>query len=167
MKAAYLSMFGKEDYKPFGDDEVELFRWVPAVSPWKAYAVTQSCRRHPELPALGWLEVSVPHCNPLPLQPCPLWNPSHLLPGVVPVGTISSASRPLAAGLQDRGGHYGGRCFGVAGLNLASSEECCRESQGWNPRTNSPTTAASQLCCPRQYTLLSDGNDSLHLQGCL
>uniref|UniRef100_A0A8C8YM36 Tetratricopeptide repeat domain 39A n=1 Tax=Prolemur simus TaxID=1328070 RepID=A0A8C8YM36_PROSS len=27
MKAAYLSMFGKEDYKPFGDDEVELFRW--------------------------------------------------------------------------------------------------------------------------------------------
>uniref|UniRef100_A0A2K5EPA1 Tetratricopeptide repeat domain 39A n=1 Tax=Aotus nancymaae TaxID=37293 RepID=A0A2K5EPA1_AOTNA len=29
MKAAYLSMFGKEDYKPFGDDEVELFRWVP------------------------------------------------------------------------------------------------------------------------------------------
>uniref|UniRef100_A0A2K6Q8E5 Tetratricopeptide repeat domain 39A n=1 Tax=Rhinopithecus roxellana TaxID=61622 RepID=A0A2K6Q8E5_RHIRO len=28
MKAAYLSMFGKEEYKPFGDDEVELFRWV-------------------------------------------------------------------------------------------------------------------------------------------
>jgi hypothetical protein len=28
MKAAYLSMFGKEDYKPFGDDEVELFRWA-------------------------------------------------------------------------------------------------------------------------------------------
>lgn len=28
MKAAYLSMFAKEDYKPFGDDEVELFRWV-------------------------------------------------------------------------------------------------------------------------------------------
>lgn len=26
MKAAYLSMFEKEDYKPFGDDEVELFR---------------------------------------------------------------------------------------------------------------------------------------------
>lgn len=26
MKAAYLSMFGKDDYKPFGDDEVELFR---------------------------------------------------------------------------------------------------------------------------------------------
>ncbi|XP_037058693.1 tetratricopeptide repeat protein 39A isoform X3 [Peromyscus leucopus] len=31
MKAAYLSMFGKEDYKPFGDDEVELFRSAP---PW-------------------------------------------------------------------------------------------------------------------------------------
>ena len=29
MKAAYLSMFGKEDYKPFGDDEVELFRSAP------------------------------------------------------------------------------------------------------------------------------------------
>lgn len=28
MKAAYLSMFGKEDYKPFGDNEVELFRWA-------------------------------------------------------------------------------------------------------------------------------------------
>lgn len=28
MKAAYLSMFGKDDHKPFGDDEVELFRLV-------------------------------------------------------------------------------------------------------------------------------------------
>lgn len=33
MKAAYLSMFGKEDYKPFGDDEVELFRWVRPLQP--------------------------------------------------------------------------------------------------------------------------------------
>ncbi|XP_051868274.1 tetratricopeptide repeat protein 39A isoform X1 [Pristis pectinata] len=29
MKAAYLSMFGEDDYKPFGDDEIELFRKVP------------------------------------------------------------------------------------------------------------------------------------------
>ncbi|XP_072129862.1 tetratricopeptide repeat protein 39A isoform X1 [Mobula birostris] len=29
MKAAYLSMFAEGDYKPFGDDEIELFRKVP------------------------------------------------------------------------------------------------------------------------------------------
>uniref|UniRef100_A0A4W3IZU0 Tetratricopeptide repeat domain 39A n=1 Tax=Callorhinchus milii TaxID=7868 RepID=A0A4W3IZU0_CALMI len=31
MKAAYLSMFGEDDYKPFGDDEIELFRKVPSM----------------------------------------------------------------------------------------------------------------------------------------
>ncbi|GCC25518.1 tetratricopeptide repeat protein 39A [Chiloscyllium punctatum] len=31
MKAAYLSMLGDEDYKPFGDDEIELFRKVPSM----------------------------------------------------------------------------------------------------------------------------------------
>ncbi|KAM6456472.1 tetratricopeptide repeat protein 39A isoform 1-T1 [Liasis olivaceus] len=31
MKAAYLSMFGPEEYKPFGDDEVVLFRAVPSL----------------------------------------------------------------------------------------------------------------------------------------
>ncbi|XP_048457604.1 tetratricopeptide repeat protein 39A-like [Rhincodon typus] len=31
MKAAYLNMFGDEDFKPFGDDEIELFRKVPSM----------------------------------------------------------------------------------------------------------------------------------------
>ncbi|XP_048950493.1 tetratricopeptide repeat protein 39A isoform X5 [Canis lupus baileyi] len=52
MKAAYLSMFGKEDYKPFGDDEVELFRAVPALKlkiagkslPTEKFAIRKSRR---------------------------------------------------------------------------------------------------------------------------
>ncbi|XP_012666917.1 tetratricopeptide repeat protein 39A [Otolemur garnettii] len=52
MKAAYLSMFGKEDYKPFGDDEVELFRTVPGLKlkiagkslPTEKFAIRKSRR---------------------------------------------------------------------------------------------------------------------------
>ncbi|XP_077882363.1 tetratricopeptide repeat protein 39A isoform X4 [Ictidomys tridecemlineatus] len=52
MKAAYLSMFGKEDYKPFGDDEVELFRAVPGLKlkiagkslPTEKFAIRKSRR---------------------------------------------------------------------------------------------------------------------------
>ncbi|XP_059110682.1 tetratricopeptide repeat protein 39A isoform X3 [Peromyscus eremicus] len=52
MKAAYLSMFGKEDCKPFGDDEVELFRAVPGLKlkiagkslPTEKFAIRKSRR---------------------------------------------------------------------------------------------------------------------------
>uniref|UniRef100_A0A2K6MJX8 Tetratricopeptide repeat domain 39A n=3 Tax=Rhinopithecus TaxID=542827 RepID=A0A2K6MJX8_RHIBE len=52
MKAAYLSMFGKEEYKPFGDDEVELFRAVPGLKlkiagkslPTEKFAIRKSRR---------------------------------------------------------------------------------------------------------------------------
>ncbi|XP_014400291.1 PREDICTED: tetratricopeptide repeat protein 39A isoform X2 [Myotis brandtii] len=52
MKAAYLSMFGKDDYKPFGDDEVELFRAVPGLKlkiagkslPTEKFAIRKSRR---------------------------------------------------------------------------------------------------------------------------
>ncbi|XP_049731144.1 tetratricopeptide repeat protein 39A isoform X4 [Elephas maximus indicus] len=52
MKAAYLSMFGEEDYKPFGDDEVELFRAVPGLKlkiagkslPTEKFAIRKSRR---------------------------------------------------------------------------------------------------------------------------
>ncbi|XP_030679750.1 tetratricopeptide repeat protein 39A isoform X1 [Nomascus leucogenys] len=52
MKAAYLSMFGKEDYKPFGDNEVELFRAVPGLKlkiagkslPTEKFAIRKSRR---------------------------------------------------------------------------------------------------------------------------
>ncbi|XP_008574098.1 PREDICTED: tetratricopeptide repeat protein 39A isoform X2 [Galeopterus variegatus] len=52
MKAAYLTMFGKEDYKPFGDDEVELFRAVPSLKlkiagkslPTEKFAIRKSRR---------------------------------------------------------------------------------------------------------------------------
>ncbi|XP_076420865.1 tetratricopeptide repeat protein 39A isoform X2 [Peromyscus maniculatus bairdii] len=52
MKAAYLSMFEKEDYKPFGDDEVELFRAVPGLKlkiagkslPTEKFAIRKSRR---------------------------------------------------------------------------------------------------------------------------
>ncbi|CAO2588463.1 Tetratricopeptide repeat protein 39A [Lemmus lemmus] len=52
MKAAYLSMFGKDDHKPFGDDEVELFRAVPGLKlkiagkslPTEKFAIRKSRR---------------------------------------------------------------------------------------------------------------------------
>nr|XP_020843400.1 tetratricopeptide repeat protein 39A isoform X5 [Phascolarctos cinereus] len=52
MKAAYLSMFGEDDYKPFGDDEVELFRAVPGLKlkiagkslPTEKFAIRKSRR---------------------------------------------------------------------------------------------------------------------------
>ncbi|EHB17723.1 Tetratricopeptide repeat protein 39A [Heterocephalus glaber] len=52
MKAAYLSMFEKDDYKPFGDNEVELFRAVPGLKlkiagkslPTEKFAIRKSRR---------------------------------------------------------------------------------------------------------------------------
>ncbi|XP_062974445.1 tetratricopeptide repeat protein 39A isoform X2 [Elgaria multicarinata webbii] len=52
MKAAYLCMFGPEDYKPFGDDEVALFRAVPSLKlkiagkslPTEKFAIRKSRR---------------------------------------------------------------------------------------------------------------------------
>nr|XP_037855738.1 tetratricopeptide repeat protein 39A isoform X3 [Chlorocebus sabaeus] len=52
MKAAYLSMFGEEEYKPFGDNEVELFRAVPGLKlkiagkslPTEKFAIRKSRR---------------------------------------------------------------------------------------------------------------------------
>ncbi|ETE65041.1 hypothetical protein L345_09188, partial [Ophiophagus hannah] len=52
MKAAYLSMFRAKDYKPFGDDEVELFRAVPSLKlkiagkslPTEKFAIRKSRR---------------------------------------------------------------------------------------------------------------------------
>ncbi|XP_072505524.1 tetratricopeptide repeat protein 39A isoform X12 [Notamacropus eugenii] len=52
MKASYLSMFGEDEYKPFGDDEVELFRAVPGLKlkiagkslPTEKFAIRKSRR---------------------------------------------------------------------------------------------------------------------------
>uniref|UniRef100_A0A8C8R985 Tetratricopeptide repeat domain 39A n=1 Tax=Pelusios castaneus TaxID=367368 RepID=A0A8C8R985_9SAUR len=52
MKAAYLSMFGPDDHKPFGDNEVELFRAVPSLKlkiagkslPTEKFAIRKSRR---------------------------------------------------------------------------------------------------------------------------
>ncbi|XP_066453706.1 tetratricopeptide repeat protein 39A isoform X2 [Eleutherodactylus coqui] len=53
MKAAYLSMFKEEDTKPFGEDEVKLFRQVPSLKvkiagkslPTEKFAI-RKCRRY-------------------------------------------------------------------------------------------------------------------------
>ncbi|XP_013930469.1 PREDICTED: tetratricopeptide repeat protein 39A, partial [Thamnophis sirtalis] len=52
MKAGYLNMFGAKDFKPFGDDEVELFRAVPSLKlkiagkslPTEKFAIRKSRR---------------------------------------------------------------------------------------------------------------------------
>ncbi|XP_032623227.1 tetratricopeptide repeat protein 39A isoform X1 [Chelonoidis abingdonii] len=55
MKAAYLSMFGPDDHRPFGDNEVELFRIVPSLKlkiagkslPTEKFAIRKSRRYLP------------------------------------------------------------------------------------------------------------------------
>uniref|UniRef100_A0A8D2L2K8 Tetratricopeptide repeat domain 39A n=1 Tax=Varanus komodoensis TaxID=61221 RepID=A0A8D2L2K8_VARKO len=52
MKAAYLCMFGPEEHKPFGDDEIALFRTVPSLKlkiagkslPTEKFAIRKSRR---------------------------------------------------------------------------------------------------------------------------
>ncbi|KAE8610161.1 hypothetical protein XENTR_v10012037 [Xenopus tropicalis] len=52
MKAAYLSMFAEDDCKPFGDDEVQIFRLVPSLKlkiagkslPTEKFAIRKSRR---------------------------------------------------------------------------------------------------------------------------
>ncbi|KAM7162267.1 tetratricopeptide repeat protein 39A isoform 3-T4 [Macrochelys suwanniensis] len=58
MKAAYLSMFGRDDHRPFGDNEVELFRTVPSLKlkiagkslPTEKFAIRKSRRYLPSNP---------------------------------------------------------------------------------------------------------------------
>uniref|UniRef100_A0A8C4YH00 Tetratricopeptide repeat domain 39A n=1 Tax=Gopherus evgoodei TaxID=1825980 RepID=A0A8C4YH00_9SAUR len=58
MKAAYLSMFGPDDHRPFGDNEVELFRIVPSLKlkiagkslPTEKFAIRKSRRYLPSNP---------------------------------------------------------------------------------------------------------------------
>ncbi|XP_072276854.1 tetratricopeptide repeat protein 39A [Pyxicephalus adspersus] len=73
MKAAYLSMFGQNDSKPFGEDEVQLFRQVPSLKvkiagkslPTEKFAIRKSRRYQPQ------------NHNPLPVPPLEMmyiWN---------------------------------------------------------------------------------------------
>ncbi|KAM4721790.1 tetratricopeptide repeat protein 39A [Rhinophrynus dorsalis] len=73
MKAAYLSMFGDDDCKPFGDDEVKLFRSVPGLKlkiagkslPTEKFAIRKSRRYLPQNP----IPLPVP-----PLEMMYIWN---------------------------------------------------------------------------------------------
>nr|XP_006009426.1 PREDICTED: tetratricopeptide repeat protein 39A isoform X2 [Latimeria chalumnae] len=73
MKAAYLSMFKEDDYKPFGDDEVELFRKVPSLKqkiagkslPTEKYAIRKARRYNSPNP----VRLPVP-----PLEMMYIWN---------------------------------------------------------------------------------------------
>ncbi|KAM4641666.1 tetratricopeptide repeat protein 39A [Discoglossus pictus] len=73
MKAAYLSMFGEDDCKPFGDDEVKLFRQVPGLKvkiagkslPTEKFAIRKSRRYVPQNP----VPLPVP-----PLEMMYIWN---------------------------------------------------------------------------------------------
>lgn len=78
MKAAYLSMFGEEEYKPFGDNEVELFRWV---SPSCSHCVGRYGQTSQAILSCGHCggrsgvtpcphpRTDPPACPPLPLPP--------------------------------------------------------------------------------------------------
>uniref|UniRef100_A0A8C5R3S0 Tetratricopeptide repeat domain 39A n=1 Tax=Leptobrachium leishanense TaxID=445787 RepID=A0A8C5R3S0_9ANUR len=73
MKASYLSMFEQQDCKPFGDDEVKLFRQVPSLKlkiagkslPTEKFAIRKSRRYLPQNPVL----LPVP-----PLEMMYIWN---------------------------------------------------------------------------------------------
>ncbi|XP_029473733.1 tetratricopeptide repeat protein 39A isoform X2 [Rhinatrema bivittatum] len=73
MKASYLSMFAEDDCKPFGDDEVELFRAVPSLKlkiagkslPTEKFAIRKSRRYQSKSP----VRLPVP-----PLEMMYIWN---------------------------------------------------------------------------------------------
>ncbi|XP_068098536.1 tetratricopeptide repeat protein 39A isoform X2 [Hyperolius riggenbachi] len=73
MKASYLSMFGPNDTKPFGEDEVKLFRQVPSLKvkiagkslPTEKFAIRKSRRYQPQNP----VALPVP-----PLEMMYIWN---------------------------------------------------------------------------------------------
>ncbi|XP_069837689.1 tetratricopeptide repeat protein 39A isoform X2 [Dendropsophus ebraccatus] len=73
MKAAYLSMFEEEDTKPFGEDEVKLFRQVPSLKvkiagkslPTEKFAIRKSRRYQAQNP----VPLPVP-----PLEMMYIWN---------------------------------------------------------------------------------------------
>lgn len=73
MKASYLSMFGEEEGRPFGEDEVELFKTVPSLKlkiagkslPTEKFAIRKSRRYFTQKPA----RLPVP-----PLEMMYIWN---------------------------------------------------------------------------------------------
>lgn len=73
MKAAYLSMFKEDDSKPFGEDEVKLFRQVPSLKvkiagkslPTEKFAIRKSRRYQAQNP----VPLPVP-----PLEMMYIWN---------------------------------------------------------------------------------------------
>ncbi|XP_069594027.1 tetratricopeptide repeat protein 39A isoform X1 [Ranitomeya imitator] len=73
MKAAYLSMFEEDDTKPFGEDEVKLFRQVPSLKvkiagkslPTEKFAIRKTRRYQAQNP----VSLSIP-----PLEMMYIWN---------------------------------------------------------------------------------------------
>ncbi|KAM8930384.1 tetratricopeptide repeat protein 39A [Pelodytes ibericus] len=73
MKASYLSMFREDDCKPFGDDEVKIFRQVPGLKlkiagkslPTEKFAIRKSRRYLPQ----NHIPLPVP-----PLEMMYIWN---------------------------------------------------------------------------------------------
>uniref|UniRef100_A0A8C6XNI1 Tetratricopeptide repeat domain 39A n=1 Tax=Naja naja TaxID=35670 RepID=A0A8C6XNI1_NAJNA len=94
MKAAYLSMFGAKDYKPFGDDEVELFRAVPSLKlkiagkslPTEKFAIRKSRR---------YLSP-----NPVPL-PVPVLEMMYIWNGYAVIGKCPDLTANMLESLAD------------------------------------------------------------------
>ncbi|XP_034270958.1 tetratricopeptide repeat protein 39A isoform X1 [Pantherophis guttatus] len=94
MKAGYLSMFGAKDYKPFGDDEVELFRAVPSLKlkiagkslPTEKFAIRKSRR---------YLSP-----NPIPL-PVPVLEMMYIWNGYAVIGKSPDLTENMLESLAD------------------------------------------------------------------
>ncbi|KAG8555163.1 hypothetical protein GDO81_017600 [Engystomops pustulosus] len=97
MKAAYLSMFKEDDTKPFGEDEVKLFRQVPSLKvkiagkslPTEKFAIRKSRRYQVQ--------------NPVPLPVPPLMN-VHLEWLMPFIGKRSISQRRMLDTLNKSGG---------------------------------------------------------------
>ncbi|KAG8436919.1 hypothetical protein GDO86_007849 [Hymenochirus boettgeri] len=99
MKAAYLSMFTPDDCKPFGDDEMKLFRLVPSLKlkiagkslPTEKFAIRKSRRYSAQKP----VPLPVP-----PLEMMYIWNGyavigKHRNLTEVMLGTLNEAENSL------------------------------------------------------------------------
>uniref|UniRef100_A0A8D0GXH6 Tetratricopeptide repeat domain 39A n=1 Tax=Sphenodon punctatus TaxID=8508 RepID=A0A8D0GXH6_SPHPU len=94
MKASYLSMFGPDDYKPFGDDEVELFRTVPSLKlkiagkslPTEKFAIRKARR---------YLST-----NPIPL-PVPVLEMMYIWNGYAVIGKWSNLTEGMLETLTE------------------------------------------------------------------
>ncbi|XP_039770651.1 tetratricopeptide repeat protein 39A isoform X5 [Ornithorhynchus anatinus] len=133
MKAAYLSMFADGDHKPFGDNEVELFRSVPALKlkiagkslPTEKFAIRKSRRYLPS--------------DPIPL-PVPALEMMYIWNGYAVIGK----QRALTEGMLEILNQAAEALERAPGRRRLSTTTTWSQTLSWNLPSYSWTKAATK-----------------------